>query len=124
VTSMLSIVEVAWGKLEQDGKLLDPTTEQTINKLWDMGSPIEVVEFYELIAEDAKTLMRAGIPHGWSLKPADAIHIATADRLAVSEFHTYDDAKLAKYSPFTKTKFPIVQPAAKQPVLAPAPHVI
>lgn len=81
VTSILSIVEVAAAKVEQDGKELDPVTEERIISLWQDGSPIEIVEFYELIAEDAKALMRAGIPRGWSLKPPDAIHLATADRL-------------------------------------------
>ena len=44
--------------------------------------------------------MRDAIPHGWGLKPMDAIHLATAEwvnrRLfTVEEFHTYD--KLDKY---------------------------
>ena len=117
VTSILSVAEVAWAKIEQDGKLLDLDTESKINKLWEVGSPIEVVEFYELIAEDAKRLIRTGIPRGWSLKPPDAIHLATADRLKVSEFHTYDDQKLEKFSELTRTKFPIKQPVAGQAVL-------
>ena len=119
VTSILSITEVSFAKAEQDGKALSPETEQAINSLWETGSPIETVEFYGLIAEEAKGLMRAGLARGWSLKPADAIHLATADRLQVSEFHTYDDAKLAKYQELTKTKFPIIQPIATQAVLVP-----
>jgi len=120
VTSILSITEVAFAKVEQDGKSPDADTEAKINKLWEIGSPIETVEFYELIAEDAKKLMRAGLPHGFSLKPADAIHLATADRLQVTEFHTYDDVKLSNFSQFTKTKFPIIQPTARQAVILPA----
>jgi predicted nucleic acid-binding protein len=119
VTSILSIVEVAKGKIEQDGNAVDAATEAKINKLWEVGSPIEVIEFYELIAEDAKKLMRAAIPHGYSLKAGDAIHLATADRLKVSEFHTYDN--LAKYFQFTNTRFPIVEPVANQAVIVSAP---
>ena len=115
VTSILSIVEVAKAKFEQDGRVLDPAIEAEINKLWDVDSPIELVEFYELIADDAKSLMRAAVPLGYSLKPADAIHLATADRLKVSEFHTYDN--LGKYQALTKTKFPIGEPKTRQPVL-------
>lgn len=116
VTSILSITEVAAAKIEQDGKVLDADIEAKINSLWEVESPIEVVEFYELIAEDAKKLMRQGIPKGWKLKPPDAIHLATADRLKVSAFHTYDPA-LEKYSQLTQTKFPIGPPVAEQPVL-------
>ena len=34
--------------------------------------------------------MRHGIQQGWGqLKPMDAIHLATAQQMAVAEFHTY-----------------------------------
>ncbi len=118
VTSVLSIVEVAKGKIEQDGKALDIAVEKKILKLWEVGSPIEVVEFYELIAEGARDLIRAAIPYGFSLKPADAIHLATADRFEVTEFHTYDE-RLAKFQAFTNSKFPIIEPRARQAVLSP-----
>lgn len=41
--------------------------------------------------------MREAIQKGWSLKPPDAIHLATAKRCGVDEFHTYESA-LEKYS--------------------------
>jgi len=116
VTSVLSIVEVAFAKYEQDAKALDAATEAKISKLWEPGSPVQLVEFYELLARDAQKLIRSAISEGWHLKPADAIHLATADRLKVSEFHTYD-RPLDKYEKLTDTKFKIVRPTAQQPVI-------
>lgn len=95
-TSELSVVEVAFGATEQASKALDEETEQNIGKLWVPGSPINMIEYYGLIGEDAKELMRYSITKGWSLKPLDAIHLATARRVEVQEFHTYDPA-LEKY---------------------------
>jgi predicted nucleic acid-binding protein len=46
--------------------------------------------------------MRDAIKRGWALKPADAIHLATAKRIEVSYFHTYDIDKLAKFAELTK----------------------
>ena len=97
VTSVLSITEVAFAKIEQDQKALDPEVERKIDKLWQVGAPIKIVEMYELIAVRAKHLMRTAVEKGWSLKPADAIHLATADQLKVAEFHTYDEG-LDKFS--------------------------
>jgi hypothetical protein len=41
--------------------------------------------------------MRQALTQGWSLKPADAIHLASAQWLSVEELHTYDD-KMPRYS--------------------------
>ncbi|MCU1286783.1 MAG: hypothetical protein JWO13_3133 [Acidobacteriales bacterium] len=117
ITSTLSIVEIAWAKIEQDNKALDADSEAAISNLWVAGSPIELVEFYEEIGRKAQLLMRAGIPNGWNLKPADAIHLASADKLKVAAFHTYDPA-LSKYSELTETKFPIHEPLSDAPYLA------
>jgi predicted nucleic acid-binding protein len=103
-------------KSEQKQIKLDSAQEERIAKLWRIGSPIQVVEFYELIAQKARNLMRSAIPEGWSLKTGDAIHLATADHLKVTEFHTYDD-KLDKYETITETHFKICRPLASQPVM-------
>lgn len=91
VTSALSIVEVAFGKIEQDGRALDEETEAKINALWEPPSPIQLAEFYPLLAHEARALIRQAVPRGWALKPADAMHLATARRLSATAFHTYDD---------------------------------
>jgi predicted nucleic acid-binding protein len=116
ITSVLSITEVAFATCEKDAKTLDPEVEAKISKLWQAGSPIKIVEFYELIAVKAQQLMRAALAHGWSLKPPDAIHLATADQLGVKEFHTYD-TQLCKFSVLTDSKFPIVAPISATPFL-------
>ena len=113
VTSALSIVEVAFGKLEQDGRALDEETERKINALWEPPSPIRLAEFYPLLAHEARALIRQAIPRGWSLKPADAMHLATARRVAATAFHTYDD--LARYRDLIG--IPIEVPRPAQPEL-------
>lgn len=47
--------------------------------------------------------MRQAITKGWSLKPADAIHLATAKRMELDEIHTYDPS-LNKFSELTGIK--------------------
>lgn len=119
ITSVFSIVEVAFALREQQKKKLDPETEEKITKLWQVGSPILLVEFYELLAVKARNLMRAAVEKGFSLKPGDALHLATADHLKVTEFQTYDD--LAKFSELTESRLKICSPIAKQPVIVSAP---
>ena len=50
------------------------------------------------------------------MKAGDAIHLATADHLKVSEMHTYDEG-LYKYKELTDTHFPICRPVATQPII-------
>jgi predicted nucleic acid-binding protein len=116
VTSVLSIVEVAFASIEQNNKALDPEQEERIATLWRPGSPIVMVEFYEVLAYKAQALMRAALPRGWSLRGMDALHLATADRLKVSAFHTYDE-RLDKFSEITDSKFPITRPISGEPHL-------
>ena len=113
-TSELSIVEVAFGLTEQKRQQLDSDTEERINSLWAPGSPVNLIEYYRLIGEDAKDLMRLSITRGWSLKPMDAIHLSTARRMQVQEFHTYDD-KLYKYS--SDVGFKVCKPYTQKPKL-------
>ena len=79
-TSVMSTVEVSFGGVEQTGRLLDPAVEDLINGLWADPGGI-VVEGQAEIGEEAKGLMRDTFPRGWRLKPADAIHLATAKGL-------------------------------------------
>jgi predicted nucleic acid-binding protein len=116
LTSTFSVTEVAFGLAEQAGGVLDAATELKISEFWLPPSPVGLVELSLLIAEEAKLLIRFGITQGWSLKPADAVHLATARRMNVDEFHTYDD-KLLKYS--AQCGFPIAEPSTDTPRLFP-----
>jgi hypothetical protein len=99
---------------EEQGEL-DPAVEAQIDDFWRPGSPIKLVEFYNLIADQARALMRQGVEQGWgSLKPADAIHLATAQLMGVTEFHTYDQ-RLLKWN--GNAGFPVMEPHTPQGVL-------
>src|SRR2546428_11732135 len=58
VTSVLSIVEVAFGIQEQTQKVLSADTESKIDGLWAATNVVRLVEFHEGIARDARELMR------------------------------------------------------------------
>jgi predicted nucleic acid-binding protein len=111
VSSSLSIVEVAFGASEQKGGRLSADVEARINALWEDNATGELVEFYPRIAFRARALMRLAMVQGWSLKPADAIHLATAEIAQTEEFQTYDSS-LAKYS--ILISMPILQPYIRQ----------
>lgn len=114
VTSVLSIVEVANVAYEKERQKLDPDFEQKLEIFWSNTTLVEFVDIYEAVARSARTLMRRGIPLGYSLRGADALHLASAQAVEVSEFLTYDD-KLKRYSEWMK--FEIVEPSVHQPRL-------
>lgn len=114
VTSTLSVVEVAFAAEEQRHQAPDSATEAQIDALWTPGSVITLAEFHFGIASRARTLMRKAMARGWSLKPPDAIHLATALQHSADRFHTYDDG-LGKYAELTGLI--IVEPQAVQPQL-------
>lgn len=113
VTSTLSIAEVAIGRLDQTGRLLDPEVEANIDQLWT-DPIVKQVELYKGIALRARDLVRASRLAGGGLKPADAIHLATARQVGVSDFHTYD-TRLFQYS--QQMGFPVREPVTDQPRL-------
>lgn len=85
LTSVLSKVEVAFGASERTEGTLDAEVEARIDNLRAPGSPIKLVEFFELIGDRARSLMRQGIAQSWgSLKPMDATNLATAICWAVA----------------------------------------
>jgi predicted nucleic acid-binding protein len=90
VTSAISRVEIAYIQSEEQAAALDEQAEAAIDALWSPGAPIKTVELYDLIEHKARALIRQGISQERSkLKPMDAIHLATAQQMAVAEFHTY-----------------------------------
>jgi len=114
ITSTVTIVEVAFGKVEQDRGELDEETGVKIAGLWASDSPVKVVEFFPALGEAARDLIRKALPSGISLKPMDAIHLATALHMRAVAFHTYDD-RLPKFAEVLG--IPIGPPLASAPKL-------
>jgi predicted nucleic acid-binding protein len=111
VTSTVTVVEVAFAATEKATKILDQAVEDKISKLWLPPSPVRLIEFYELIAERARSLVRQAVPEGWSLQAMDAIHLSSAKQIGVEAFHTYDK-NLDKYT--TAMGFTIERPLVAQ----------
>ena len=118
-TSALSRVEVAFAASEQKQQALDSQVAQLLDNLWADPGAVVSIEYHDGIGRRARQLMRDSITKGWSLKPMDAIHLATAQWLCdvgmtVDEFHTYE-TRLPKYAAIVD--FKILEPYTAQPHL-------
>jgi predicted nucleic acid-binding protein len=95
-TSQMSVAEVSFGEQEKKGKVLSAAVEKNINSLWHPGSPVRLVDLHQMISEEAKSIIRKAMKDGWTLgetwsvKPSDAVHIATAKIVKAQYFFTYD----------------------------------
>lgn len=89
-TSVLSQVEVAFAKTEQEKNTLSADIEEKIDLLWSDTDTLTIIEFHEGIGRLARDLIRYSITQQWSLRAMDALHLATARFLNVDEIHTYD----------------------------------
>ena len=110
--SIVSQTEVAFSDSERRSQTLNPEVERRIDDLLGGHSVVTTVDFNASIGRVARNLIRDSVARGWSLKPLDAIHLATAQRLQtagaqVDEFHTYDGG-LSRYSSIVG--FPIGEP--------------
>ena len=104
-TSTVTIVEVAFGAEDR----LDDESEALIDLLW-RDPTINLVEFNPVVARQSRALIRRALElHRKTghtsdqlprLKPADAIHLASAEFCKAREFHTYDP-KLLRQSALT-----------------------
>ena len=115
--SAISRVEVAFAASERNHRRLDPEIEERIDSLWADSNVVVSVEYHGAIGQVARGMMREAIIRNWSLKPLDAIHLATSQWLwsigiEVDEFQTYDD-KLFSYESFVS--FGIRAPYIPQP---------
>ena len=116
-TSTISHVEVAFGATEQLRRRLDPKVEQQISSLWSDPNVVVSVEYHDGIGQSARDLIREAVTRGWSLKPLDAIHLATAQWLSsvgieIDEYNSYD-TRLLKYAPLVA--FSVCEPHTLQP---------
>lgn len=109
VTSILTIGEVAFGAQEKHSAALDQSVLDDIDAYWHPQSPIQLMEVDQLLSYDARNLSRMalerqlGCPQG-----IDAIHLATAKRVGVDAFFTYDRGLMNKAD---LLGFPISEPA-------------
>ena len=116
VTSTVAKVEVAFVSAEKTELRLTDEAEKIIDDFWADDSVLELIEFHDDIAKLARGLIRDGIPRGWkTLRPMDAIHLATAKWIEASELHTYNLQDFERYQPQVGIK--ICEPYAIQPKL-------
>ena len=115
IASQISKVEVAY--LEKNKKAgTKLSTEGVIDKFWRDDSIIELIEFGENIAIPARSLIRNSLSGKLkTLKPLDAIHLATAIWAKVDEFHTYNVTDFKPYSSYVG--FTIQEPTPQLPRL-------
>lgn len=91
LTSVLSITEVAFIATDHaDGDPLG--SEEAIDQLWVPASPIHVVDISTRIAREARAIIRQSKSRGTrAVKPADAIHLASASIHDCDRVFTYEN---------------------------------
>lgn len=78
LTSVLSVTEVAFIASDHAPDVSN-ADESAIEALWSPGSPIRLTDISIRVAERARSIIRAARSRGMrSVKPADAIHLASA----------------------------------------------
>ncbi len=97
VTSVVSITEVSHVAAEKVRNQVDKKIHDVLDNFWADTSLIEFVDFNELIARQARDLIRQAINMKFTLRTNDAIHLMSARYVGVSECFTYDQ-KLHKFS--------------------------
>jgi predicted nucleic acid-binding protein len=117
VTSTVSVVEVAYAEKEKSGQALEPAKLQAIDDLMHARG-VALVEFYGQIAQLARAIVRESMTDASrkTVKPMDAIHVATALRLGIPAFYTYDVPLRTQSAPLG---IPMMEPVAQQPMLGP-----
>lgn len=90
ITSTLSIAEVAHTEQELLNRSLDEGELNRIDKIFLDDSVVLLVEFSQIIARNARDVMRIGLANDLRKDPRDCIHLATAQFMSAVEIHTYD----------------------------------
>jgi predicted nucleic acid-binding protein len=106
ITSVLTIAEVAHTYQEKNKRMLKAGLENMLDSFWSDEDLLEIADMSEIVARQARTLLRLAIGEGYGLKPPDAIHLATASLVNAEKFITYDD--LGRYARWVE--YPILSP--------------
>ncbi len=69
--------------------LTTSVSPDVMDALWD-SDVVSPVEVWPDIAAEARAIVRQSRFEKWTIKPSDAIHLATAKKLKCRHFHTYD----------------------------------
>ncbi|MYG91649.1 MAG: type II toxin-antitoxin system VapC family toxin [Acidimicrobiia bacterium] len=87
-TSVLSITEVAYVAADNAEQ---STSEDSIDQLWTPASPIALIDIYQRVAREARSVIRqARVREFGGVRSADAIHLASARLQRCSRFFTYE----------------------------------
>ncbi len=104
-TSTETITEVAYVEIERRQRRIDPVVESMFDQMWNDTSIVQMIEFNPFLARSARDLIRNSIiTPGRTLKPKDAIHLATAQWInnsvtPINAFNTYDQQLLGYTKP-------------------------
>jgi predicted nucleic acid-binding protein len=116
VTSVWSITEVAHGAMP-GRRRWDPGVEAAIDNLWVPASPITLVDISEVVCREARSVVRrARQTRGKGIKPADALHLASAVLAGCDVIYTYEaDQTRQRWSSITGIA--VESPSVEQPQL-------
>lgn len=90
LTSVLSITEVAYVATDQNETYRIDSVE-SIDEFWTPSSPIDVIDISIKVAREARAIIRQSKIRGMKVvKPADAIHLASASIHNCDRLFTYE----------------------------------
>jgi len=91
-TSTLSVAEVAYGVWDEAAAAPTAEDEAKIDRLWQPGSPLLLIEPSLAVMRLARDVIRRGKAAGLAkLRSADAVHLASAMAMAdTARIFTYD----------------------------------
>ena len=116
VTSVLTIAEVVFAAQEQENNQLAPEVVDQIESILNDRRVVTLVDVTPAVARRARELQRNGKFSGRSIKPMDALHLATAATLSPAplKIHTYDST-WPRWA--DALELPIVEPLTDAPIL-------
>ena len=114
-TSILSISEAAYSARERQARQADPLVEEALDEMFGDYSLLTLIEYDQRIAVRARTLMRRTLSFAGRLKPADAVHLASAEHVGADVIYSFD-AKFQRRS-LELQSVRVSEPSASQPRL-------